>query len=413
MVNKFLYPRGGAETYIFRVGEELQRLGHEVQYFGTYDERNIVGNRLGLYPKQMDMRSHSLETLSYPFRVIHSKEAKEKIQKVLEDFKPDIVHLNNIHFHLTPSIIEACQEENVPVYWTVHDFQLMCPNHLLYHHNHVCTLCLDEDYKHCITGRCIHDSLPKSVIGAIEAYHYRKKKLYNYVSMYICPSRFMTDKVVNFLRNRMLAEIGTKANIYDYYEIEQKISGKRIVFLQNFLEKINYEDTVKEDYVLFFGRVAEEKGIEQLVSAAKSLPNVRFKVAGNGPEVYRLKNIPNIECVGFKTGEELYRLISRAEFVLYPSVWYENCPLSIMEALSLKVPVITYNAGGMAELVENDVTGYTVNNQKELVERIKTLHESKEIRDRMSESCGNVSFHDLTEYTKELVKLYESGKAKS
>lgn len=383
LVNKFLYPRGGAETYTFRIGEELGRLGISVQYFGMYDEKNIVGNDAGEYTTPMDFRKLNPECITYPFRIIYSVEAKKKIGIVLDSFKPDIVHLNNIHFHLTPSVIEACKEKNISVVWTVHDYQLLCPNHLFFN-GRICTACLDGKFEHCISGRCIHGSLAKSVIGAVEAYYYKRRDLYDYVSRYICPSVFM---------ERM---------------ISTHLFSEKVVFLQNFLEKIHPVNGEKENYVLYFGRLADEKGIDGIIAAARNLPDIQFKVAGSGPKEESVKNIPNIDFVGFKTGHELHELIGHAEFSLYPSVWYENCPLSIMESLSLSTPVITYDMGGMAELVEDGVTGYRVRNKTELIEKIRMLHADKEGLSKMQKNCTAVSFNDLSTYTGTLLTIYKN-----
>lgn len=383
LVNKFLYPRGGAETYIFRIGEELKKLGHSVEYFGMYDSKNIVGNELNLTTKEMDFRGSGLGIATYPFRIVYSVEAERKIGKVLDAFKPDVVHLNNIHFHLTPSVISACRKRSMPVVWTVHDYQLLCPNHLFYN-GHICTDCLDGHYGHCIKGRCIHESLAKSVMGMMEAYFYKSRELYDYVSLYICPSRFM-EKM-----------------------IRENLSKDKAVFLQNFLEQIPEVMGEKEDYVLYFGRISEEKGIDQIVAAAKALPGIPFKVAGSGPEEDKVKGIPNIDFVGFKTGEELHTLIAHAAFSLYPSVWYENCPLSIMESLSLKTPVITKDLGGMAELVEDGVTGYRVKDKEEFIDRIRQLHNDKLLLEEMQDNCTSATFMDLPEYVNKLLDIYRS-----
>ena len=107
MVNKFLYPRGGAETYMLRIGEELTRRGHQVEYFGMYDEKNTVGNAEGLTTVNMDFHASGAEKLLYPFRIIYSGEARRKMRQVIDRFHPDIIHFNNINFQLTPSVILA------------------------------------------------------------------------------------------------------------------------------------------------------------------------------------------------------------------------------------------------------------------------------------------------------------------
>ena len=137
MVNKFLYPNGGSETYLFETGRQLQRMGHEVQYFGMEHEGRIVGNHAESYTSGMDFHSGKLAKLTYPFRILYSTEARRKIRRVLDDFQPDVVHLNNFNFQLTPSIlmeIEKYRKQTgraVRILYTAHDYQLVCPNHMM------------------------------------------------------------------------------------------------------------------------------------------------------------------------------------------------------------------------------------------------------------------------------------------
>ena len=105
IVNKFLYPNGGSETYIFKIGQQLQKMGHEVQYFGMEHENRIVGNRVESYTRNMNLKDMKLNKILYPFQIIYSSEARKKIRLVLDDFQPDVVHLNNFNFQLTPSIL--------------------------------------------------------------------------------------------------------------------------------------------------------------------------------------------------------------------------------------------------------------------------------------------------------------------
>ena len=131
MINKFLYPRGGAETYMLKLGEYFSRAGHQVEYFGMYDEKNTVGNSAGMYTSNMDFHGGGAERFLYPFKIIYSFEAKSKLGRVLDEFRPDVVHMNNINFQLTPSVIDAVKERGIPLVQTVHDYQMICPNHLL------------------------------------------------------------------------------------------------------------------------------------------------------------------------------------------------------------------------------------------------------------------------------------------
>ena len=199
MVNKFLYPRGGCETYMLNLAEELKAKGHEVEYFGMYDEKNTVGNSLGLYTTNMDFHSSKAERFLYPFKIIYSREAEKKLGRVLDDFKPDIVHMNNINFQLTPSVIYAVKKRNIPLVQTVHDYQMICPNHLLYSFGEVkpCERCIGGSKFNCFKYNCIHGSKVKSLIGSIEAKLYSILKTYKKVDLYICPSKFLEQKLLS------------------------------------------------------------------------------------------------------------------------------------------------------------------------------------------------------------------------
>lgn len=342
MVNKFLYPRGGAETYMLKLGEELQNLGHSVEYFGMYDEKNTVGNSLGLYTYNMDFHSTGAERFLYPFKIIYSVEAERKIGKVLDHFKPDIVHMNNINFQLTPSIIYAIKKRNIPLVQTVHDYQMICPNHLMYRFGEatICEKCVNGSKWNCFKHSCIHGSKVKSLLGTIEAKLYAFLKTYDLVDLYVCPSDFLAKKL---LKGSSLYK-GKTFTVHNF--IERK-------FVPTKMEN-------QEPYIAFAGRLSMEKGIDLLAETARKLPQYRFEIAGSGPDGDCLNNIPNVELKGFMTGAALTDFMANARLLVVPSVWYENCPLSILEAQSMGVPVITMDCGGMAELVQSGENGYLV-----------------------------------------------------
>ena len=339
MVNKFLYPRGGSESYMLKLGSYFEKMGHQVEYFGMYDEKNTVGNSLRLYTENLDFHSNSAKRFLYPFKIIYSREASVKIGKILDSFKPDVVHMNNINFQLTPSIIYAVKKRGIALVQTVHDYQMICPNHLFYsfQENKPCERCTRGSLLNCVKHKCIHGSRVKSILGALEAKLYSLLKTYRLVDLYICPSKFLEKKLTS------------ASDIY---------KDKTFV-LHNFIEKKNIEK--KQDnskpYIFFAGRLSAEKGVKLLAETAKLLPHIDFVVAGSGPDEDKLCGIPNVKLTGFLNGSELTEKMANAAALIAPSVCYENCPLSILEAHSMGVPAITMNSGGMAELVEDGVTG--------------------------------------------------------
>jgi hypothetical protein len=204
MINKFLYPNGGSETYIFRLGDYLKSQGHEVEYFGMEHEGRRVGNRAGAYTADMDFHgSGRLTKLTYPFRIIYSTEARKKIREELDAFCPDVCHINNFNYQLTPSILleivrwrkqtgHFCR-----IIFTAHDYQLVCPNHMCNNPNtrENCEKCLSGNFMNCTKGKCIHGSTAKSFIGTLEASFWKMKGTYKYIDTFICCSKFMKSKL--------------------------------------------------------------------------------------------------------------------------------------------------------------------------------------------------------------------------
>ena len=391
MINKFLYHCGGSETYIFKLGDYLQSIGHEVQYFGMEDEKNQVGNRVNAYTSNMDFHNGSkLSKLTYPLKTIYSYEARKQIRKVLDNFKPDVCHLNNFTYQITPSIILEIKKWNPKcnIVYTAHDYNLVCPNHMCCNPNtrENCEKCLGGHYLNCIKGKCIHGSIPKSIIGAIEGYFWKYKGSYKYIDKIICCSDFLKTKL----------------------DSNPVFAGKTIS-LHNFIDKLEWKDVEKKNYILYFGRFSEEKGIGTLIQAAKELPKYQFVFAGTGPLTNEINKVKNIKSVGFQTGIALEMLIREAKFSIYPSEWYENCPFSVMESQMYGTPVLGANIGGIPELIEVGKTGdlFKSGNKEELKDKIEELFIKA---DEYSKNCINISFDNIEEYVKKLLKIYGGNK---
>ena len=393
MINKFLHPNGGSETYIFRLGDSLTARGHEVQYFGMEHEGRCVGNRVNAYTSDMDFHGGSkLAKLTYPMKTIYSSEARKKLRLVLADFQPDVCHLNNFNYQLTPSIlleIAKWKKEGHPcrVIFTAHDYQLVCPNHMCNNPNtgENCEKCLGGHFENCALGRCIHGSLAKSAIGTLEAMLWNGCGVYKNIDVMICCSEFLKRKM----------------------DSNPLFAGKTLA-LHNFVDKAEKQETEKQNYVLYFGRFSREKGIDTLIQVCKELPEIPFVFAGTGPLEEELAGVPNIQNVGFQRGQALEMLIRQARFSLCPSEVYENCPFSVMESQLYGTPVLGADIGGIPELIEVGKTGelFESGNAVQLREKIKTLWENRELTARYSENCAHIRFDDVDTYTEKLLKLY-------
>lgn len=395
MVNKFLYPNGGSETYIFKLGEHLISEGHEVQYFGMEHKGRCVGNRVEAYTSDMDFHGGSiLSKITYPIKTIYSSEARKKIRLVLEDFKPDVVHLNNFNYQLTPSVIlevrkwEKQTGNKVKIVFTAHDYQLICPNHMMNNPNthDNCEKCVGGKFSNCTKGKCIHGSTAKSAIGTMEAIYWNKiNKAYKQIDAIICCSEFMKTKMDT-----------------------NPVFRDKTIALHNFIEEVEWKDIEKKDYVLYFGRFSEEKGIGTLMQVCKQLPDVKFIFAGTGPLEQEINSIENIENLGFQTGEALEKLIREARFSVYTSEWYENCPFSVMESQMYGTPVLGANIGGIPELIQAGKTGelFESGNAGELKEKIEKLWNDKELTKQYSENCKGIEFDTIEMYYDKILEIY-------
>lgn len=393
IVNKFLYPNGGSETYIFEIGKQFLKMGHDVQYFGMEHKGRVVGNRMDSYTSSMDFHSGVWKKFTYPFKIIYSGEARKKIRLVLDDFEPDVIHLNNFNFQLTPSIIyeirkwEKQRGKRVAVIYTAHDYQWVCPNHMMMipSTGEKCFRCRDGRFENCSKNRCIHNSVVRSLLGMMEAKLYHRLKTYGKVDVVICPSEFMKKKLAT----------------------DALLEGK-LKTLYNFIEKTPFSDVEKKDYVLYFGRYSEEKGVRTLLKACAALPEIIFLFAGSGSLEKEISAYPNARNLGFLKGEELKKVIREAKFTVFPSEWYENCPFTVMETQSYGTPVVAADIGGVPELVRDGVTGelFASGNAEELKSKIKKLWEDTELCRKYTHNCRYVMFDSVEEYCDKLLEIY-------
>lgn len=417
MVNKFLYPNGGSETYIFQLGEELQKRGHEVQYFGMEHEGRVVENRLQRYTDNMDFHTGKIRKLLYPFKIIYSLEAKRKLTAVLRDMEPDVVHLNNINFQLTPSVIYAVRAyerktgKRVKVVYTAHDYQWVCPNHMMRipSDGKICFACREGHFFSCAKNRCIHDSFVKSLLGALEGKLYHRLRTYAMVDVIICPSAFMqrqldTDPILadrTVVMHNFVERSAADGGLGEKRAVDGEGSGEKSA---NAGQQGDANETA--DYVLYFGRFSEEKGIATLLKACKALPEIPFVFAGTGPLKELVEQTENVENRGFVKGDALRELIAGARFSVYPSEWYENCPFSVMESQIYGTPVLVSDLGGAPELVQAGGTGelFRGGDVEELISHIRELWENPELCRRYREGCREVKFDTVGEYCDKIVR---------
>jgi hypothetical protein len=136
--------------------------------------------------------------LSVVSRSIYSIQARENIARLLDRAKPDVAHLQNIHGHITPSIIFELSARSIPMFWTLHDYKLICPNTHLLSHGHICELCKGSAFYQCLLNRCKKDSYSASLVATVEAYAHRVMHFRDNIDGFISPSNFLRTKFLEF-----------------------------------------------------------------------------------------------------------------------------------------------------------------------------------------------------------------------
>lgn len=349
VVNTYFYIRGGDCRYTFGLGELLKEHGHQVEYFAMHHPKNFeyaLSMHFAPYidfPEEM-AKKEVKSMLSVLKTTFYNREADRRISALAREFKPDLVHINNIHHHLSVSIIFALKRLGIPVVWTLHDYTIMCPNTSFLNDITVssCERCKTRKFYWALLSRCKKKSLPASAVAMIEGYFNHISGAYRRVDMYISPSRFLRSKM-----------------------IEYGLPSKKIRAVEYFIipEQFSPRDDVG-NYALYLGRLTREKGVKTLIRAFGTLKGTRLLIAGDGPERADIEgyvaenNVRNIEFLGFLSGCRLTDILSRALFVVVPSEWYENFPYSILESFAYARPVLGARMGGIPELVEDGKTGF-------------------------------------------------------
>ena len=185
--NKFYYNRGGDCVASIALEELLQQKGHDVAFFSMQHPLNFHSEWESFFPSNIDFQSNSwgkkIEAIK---RLYFSEEVKSQFLKIINTFKPDIVHLNNIHSQISPLIGELAHQKGIKVIWTLHDYKLICPCYTCLNKNNVCNLCISSQNPfHVIENKCMKGSFLASVLAYIEALIWNKKRLIQNTDIFI------------------------------------------------------------------------------------------------------------------------------------------------------------------------------------------------------------------------------------
>jgi glycosyltransferase involved in cell wall biosynthesis len=367
-VNKFYYLRGGSERYFFDLARLLESRGHEVIPFSMKGDRNVASNYDDFFVSEVDFRDPASwrGRLRASLRVLYSLEARRKIRNLIRQTGPRVGHLHNFAHQLSPSILGPMKDAGMRIVQTLHDYKLVCPTYRFYADDQVCERCRSGKYFEAVRMRCNGGSLGASIVNALEmTLHHRILRLYRHVDTFVAPSRFMREKVIEF-----------------------GVADDRVVQLPYYLDLSAYpESSATGEYMVFVGRLSEEKGIFTLLRAMRDAGDLPLLVVGEGPMEPGLRRAAEegapgrVKFLGHLDGTELRDTVARSRCVVVPSEWYENSPLAIYEAFALGRPVVGSRIGGIPELVIHEKTGllFEPGNVDGLAEGLRRLSADPEL----------------------------------
>ena len=341
-VNNYHYPRGGAEVVFLEQNRLFENQGYDVVPFCMTHADNLPSPYSDYFVDEIEFGSNYslLESALRVPKVIYSREAQKKLNRLIDKTQPDAAQLHNIYHHISPSILSTLKSRNVPVMMTLHDLKLACPSYKMLASDGICERCKGGKLHNVIRHRCVKDSLALSAVVYLESSLHRMLGTYEKcVDTFIVPSQFFKSK---------LAEWGVDTN--------------KMVHVPNFVDAQAFEPgDGAGKYFLYFGRLAPEKGVGTLLEACASV-GVPLKLVGTGPEEEALKASAdrldaNVDFCGYQTGADLHRLVREARAVVLPSEWYENGPMSVLESYALGTPVLGADIGGIPEMIRDGETG--------------------------------------------------------
>jgi glycosyltransferase involved in cell wall biosynthesis len=320
-VHNFYQHHGGEDSVVSSECSLLCQYGHDCRLYSV-NNNSITG---------------AVSKIKATLSVAYSFQSKADLFRELTKHRPDVVHVHNFFPLLTPSIFDACKQEAVPVVLTLHNFRLICPGALLMRDGKICEKCIDRfPYRSVLYGCYRKSRLGTLAVARMVAMHQMLDTWHTKVDCFIALTEFARSKFV---------AAGFPAN--------------KIVIKPNFVGlNVATATRAKRSGALFVGRLSQEKGIMSLLNAWKGI-NQTLRIIGEGPllDEVRERHRENVVLLGRKAMPDVLELMASSQFLVMPSECYETFGMVIIEAFACGLPVIAPRLGGMAEIIEDGITG--------------------------------------------------------
>lgn len=345
-VNKFFHPNAGAETVFFLERDLLRQRGHEILDFAMASEQNLASPFAQYFAPERRYEGVSKVIAARDAAAsVYSVAARRRFTRLLRDAKPDVIHLHNIYHQLTLSLVDAAVAEGIPTVLTLHDYKIGCPSYDLYRDGRVCHDCVGSSPIGVVRHRCVKGSRLGSAVAFAEALLSRARDSYARIDMLVAPSAFVGDIAV-----------------------QAGFDASRVMTVPNFLPEEEFVSAPPADasgrpaVFVFAGRLEPVKGIRETARlfADGRVPGT-LRILGDGPLRTELEALASgsdaIEFVGRVPRDDVRAAYATARGALFPSLWEENCPMSLLEARAAGAAVICSAHGGLPSFVTDGVDG--------------------------------------------------------
>jgi len=344
MVHSFHHARGGDATYTRDLSALLRQAGDEVVPLAMRHPDNDPSVWERRFPSWVDFRQTEdpVARGRAALRMLWSAEAARACRRLIADARPDIAHIQHVHRHLTPSVLRPLRRAGVPIVWTVHDYELICPSAHLFAQGAVCERCADGRYHHALETRCKWGSTSASLAVAVEKTLHRALGVWSMVDRFLCPSAHLARTLVRF-----------------------GVPADRVEHLENCLDTGDRAPGREPgEGWLYAGRLTEEKGVQVAIAAARKLPGHPFYICGDGPMRSTLErqaaDLPWVHFLGQRPRAELAQRLATVRAVVVPSLWPENFPYAVLEAQAAARAVVASDIGGIPEQITHGRDGLLV-----------------------------------------------------
>src|SRR5438309_4164585 len=398
--NKFKFPFSGTEIYLFELMRLMREQGHQTAVFSMADDRGEPSEHDPCLMPKVDFKSGGkswVERAHLAAHAIYSREARTRLGRLIQNFRPDVAHVRNIYHHLSPSILWELKAQGVPVIYHLNDFKLLCPSYNFVSHGRACERCRGGEFWRVVTEGCYHGGRGPALVLAAEAYvHKWLRTNQKCVDRFLAPSEFVRNKLVENGWNR------EKIDVLHHFQT---------------LSTAAPSPAPPDAPILYFGRLSAEKGVSDLLRAMRRVSRIPLRIAGDGPQRAELERLAgeiklsNVDFVGHLQGQELERCIAESRFTVFPSRAYETLGKSILESYAMGRAVVASDLGSRRELVYEGKTGllFRPGDIEGLAGAIAFLYERQDMAQQMGAAGRELvrERHDPQAHHETLQRLYK------